>query len=154
MFEKYTPKHIALSEYLTHLHIDDIENDDDISFQGYDSYYWVLTRDEAWETVYENVLEMLGEDTYTFPIKNVIEALKIDKDKLQIFFMPYVLTGEFTLGKEIGGETLMKFINTISDKNNFAYYYTDYLFNNNRSGEILDSYMKDVVVNGFHIYER
>ena len=154
MVETYTPKHIALSQYLTHLQIDDIENENDIGFNAYDAYYWVLDRDEAWETVYENILEMLDEDTYTFPIKNVVEALKIEKDELQIFFMPYVLTGEFTLGKEIGGETLMKFIKTISDKSSFACSYTDYLFNSNRSGDILDSYMKDVVVNGFHIYER
>ena len=154
LIETYTVKHIALAEYLTYLHIDDIENEDDIGFNAYDAYYLVLDREEAWETVYDNILQMLDDETYTFPIKQVIKVLKVSEEELQLFFLADVLTGDLIFGKEIGGETLLRFVEKITTKEQFAFYYTDYLFDNNLSGQILDSRMKNVTNNGFHIYER
>jgi hypothetical protein len=155
--ETYTDKHKALAKHLTYLEIDDIDSGDDVLFDAYHTHYWVMDKEEAMDLVYDEVDEMIYSHLYTFPIQRVANILKVDVEAIKEFFLADVLVGEVRIGDMLDGELLGEFIDSNKcayDADYFVSFYTDYLFDYNLSGEIVDSKCQNIMVDGFYIYER
>jgi hypothetical protein len=148
----YTKKHLTLADYLQE-NPGDIESEDDVWFSIYNHYYWVMSKEEAWENLYDEINCMLNSEEYFFQLSHLEES-GLDLDKMKDFFLPDVLLGKMNWGKKIDGESLKRYIDAISDDHTFSFGFTDYLFSTNKTGNILCSYKRNVFLNDFYIYYR
>jgi hypothetical protein len=153
MIETYTDRHKALAKHIG-VDLEDIDDEDGVEMSYDDSFFWVLTTSEAWEMVYDEISDMLNSEHHTFSLREVAKVLNMDIGKIEDFFLADVLTKKMHWGNEITGHDLSRFLDAFSDKDDFKTDFTHHLFEYNKSGEILCSNVKNVIVDGFHIYCR